>query len=567
MLASLAGCADLGEHARNLADRGRHAGSDGVIHEGLRILVKEGLLRPKSAFLADIMDAPPPSHAEANLSTVAWITRDRPRALQRGMESLIKNLPAQSAVSRFLIMDDSNRDPADSEVIPRAAELAKRHGIRVDYAGLPEKRAFHDRLRIELKQAGVPGTVIEFALFGTPELVGTIGANRNALLLATRGELIMSSDDDMVFDRYQLADVETELVLAGNAKVPNVRYFPDRQDLLSHCAPLPGDTVADHKRLLGKSVAACLAQLRNQGRVRLQNPHDRFQQEICSPSARVVATAMGYYGDSGMPNPQSVLLAEGPVRESVLRDERTYARALRSREILHMVSRPVISRQTVISAGNIGLDNRTLLPPFFPVLRGEDTIFSAVLNLCVDHGFIGLLPQAVAHFPEEPRLYPENALFSAAPLFSESFLLLLHQFAPFPGTRTPQQRLFELGTYLETIATLADADFQHLLRLNGLARFEQNQTRLERLLVRYNSSPSYWAKDVRKVLETRREQAQNAPHLLPEELLSRRTEPEALSLFKKLIKNYSELLIFWPTIVDQVEALQKQGITLPRTLG
>ena len=126
------------------------------------------------------------------ITTLGFTTRDRPDYLDRCVDSFIRSCRSFGRTPRLLIMDDAVLG-GHASARPVAERIARQHpDLDVGYAGAPEKRAFIDAL----VEKGLPADVIEFAL-ADPERCGyTLGANRNALQLATVGEQVMYIDDD-----------------------------------------------------------------------------------------------------------------------------------------------------------------------------------------------------------------------------------------------------------------------------------------------------------------------------------------------------------------------------------
>ena len=62
----------------------------------------------------------------------------------------------------------------------------------------------------------------------------------------------------------------------------------------------------------------------------------------------------------------------------------------------------------------LGIDNRHLLPPFFPVQRNSDGIFGHMLRKCVDGSHVAFLPWILLHAPEPPRSFTPDDLWTDA---------------------------------------------------------------------------------------------------------------------------------------------------------
>jgi len=51
----------------------------------------------------------------------------------------------------------------------------------------------------------------------------------------------------------------------------------------------------------------------------------------------------------------------------------------------------------------LGLDHRSPLPPFLPIYRGEDALFSFLIRHCYAESYLGYVPWAYLHQPEQAR--------------------------------------------------------------------------------------------------------------------------------------------------------------------
>jgi hypothetical protein len=75
---------------------------------------------------------------------------------------------------------------------------------------LEEKRRFSHRL---VREGGLPKELVQLALFDVHRMGFTAGANRNALLLGTAGELMLCADDDTVCHLVEPPGGDERLVL------------------------------------------------------------------------------------------------------------------------------------------------------------------------------------------------------------------------------------------------------------------------------------------------------------------------------------------------------------------
>src|ERR1700730_8241293 len=165
------------------------------------------------------------------------------------------------------------------------------------------------------------------------------------------------------------------------------------------------------------------------------------------------------------------------------------------------------------------IDNRAILPPFFPVLRGEDTIFGFMLGACVDGAYIGHLPFTLQHSPSELREVAPDAITDFARHASsfEMEIACVRSFSALAGT-SPAERMRGLGRQLGAIASLAPADFEEFLLLWVWRMKALTMERLTNDLETSSTAAASWKQDVQRYLETVRTSFAAGDYLVPPEL-------------------------------------------------
>jgi hypothetical protein len=438
-------------------------------------------------------------------------------------------------------------------------ELGKRAGLPVRYAGAEEKRAFADELIRQLEPEGIDRELIEFALFDPYGLGHSHGANINAFLLSTQGELALKLDDDTLCRFASPAEPLAGLTLSSRTDVTSLRLFPDRSSLERAFALRESDPLRAHEALLGRSVAGCLAGLDARS-VHCEEAGTELLQLLESHPARVAATMAGIHGDSGMGSSRYFLSLTGNGREALVDSEDSYRAALRSRQLLRVVPCPTISQGELFMSMCCGFDNRGLLPPFFPVLRNSDGLFAHVLRRCLPEAMIGHLPLAVEHRPPEARRFAAEEPRSITVRLMDLLILLVRTFQPGPGVGESSKRLCSLGNHLLDVSSLHPTEFEEYLRRLWVLEMARDIDHLERLLNMFKGEPDYWAEDVEAYLEAIRRRVDAGPDVSPEDMVKRKDSESSLALFQELVRRYSELLLSWPAIVAGARRLKEAGV-------
>jgi len=460
------------------------------------------------------------------IDTIGFVTRDRPATLRRAVASAFVHARVHDRSPRLVVVDDG---------VDRRATLDALQSLRVDvtYVGREEKLATCARLAIV---TGVPLPIIELALLGDPALGFTAGANRNALLLACAGRAFLGLDDDMRCELATAPGGGSQLRLASDE--PTAIWFygdpGERARAVGRCGDV--DLLAAHEALLGRDLGR-LVGAETSGT-------EHFARELHHGFGRVAISVSGVHGDCGLSSPLTYLMKGGATRERLLAD---YERHRSAREILRVVDAPTITRRAFCMTGAIGLDHRELLPPFLPAGRGEDGVFATTLRLCDPFGFIGLVPVAVLHDPDDTRAFDPGALTRAFRI--SDCVQLLSQAAPFGDPRQrPATRLFTLGRHLADLAERPWTELVDVLRDQHARQLAHHLPICEAMLADHRDAPPAWRRDLSRHLVTAAGRARSMTDFGPSDLADLPVA-EQRTRFQRLLLGYGQLLSAWPTLV------------------
>ena len=552
LLPHLSSFRTLSEHRTVLRQAGWQEDGSGFLDTVLHELVERGLLRSRSSFLADLQASGSGRDSPPGITSAGWVTCNRRSSLQESLRGFTRNFLAAGRHVELKIFDDS-RDLADREATrTMLAELGRETGLPVYYSGAEEKRAFAAELVKLAAREGVQPELVEFALFDPFNFGYTVGANLNAFLLATQGELALKLDDDTYCRFAASPQLEAGLALDAAPDPTQVRLFPDSAALAQGVTYQEADIQQAHEALLGRSVSECVRLQGPAGKVRCEGVGPELLQLLETRPARVAATMAGICGDSGMFSSRYFLSLIGPEREKLVESEQGYRSCLASRLLLRVASGPTISPRDVFMSMNSGFDNRKLLPPFFPGLRNSDGLFSVVLRSCCPEALIGHLPLAGEHRPPEVRRFEEGECRTFSLRLADLLILFVRSFPPCPVPSQLEVQLPALGRYLAGLASAEPGDFEALARRLWAAEMSSYTLHLERLLAHYQGEPGYWAEDVEELLERIARQAAAPPGL----------EIADLPLAQNLVRRFGELLVCWPALTETARRLQAAGVSI-----
>jgi hypothetical protein len=527
------------------------------IIEQLMELTEAGLLVSDHAFLNSLKPVAPEA-LPPRIATAGLITHNRPEGLKRGLLSFIENSRRFGRNNDFVVMDDSEEVALRNETREMLRTLKAEYGISLSYAGLEEKQQFAEAL---IRNSDVPPEVIRFALFDEARTGFTAGANRNALLLHTVGDLALSADDDMLCRIVAPANADDNLALASGDELLDYQFHPDHDSLLRSVDFIEQDILAIHERLLGREVKGCVC---SHGADRLNRDYTspQFVQRLRSGADKVIVTFTGLAGDAGVSSPIQYLLLRPALRQRVVESEHDYRSVCASREIVRRASSAVITDQPWgFQTGAFGYDNRRLLPPFLPVMQGQDGLFGITLRECFRQGCIGHLPQSVVHAPMRTRKFDQDSLQRHAQNLSLVSLIVacLASSQGMPKPVDEKERLRSIGNHLMQVGSLPLSEYEEFVCQNVWQLQGSFASVIEDQLRYYAETPDYWADDLKAYLDNLYEAMTNSDYIIPHDLLSGRSRDEARQLSQRLLYQFGQLLYWWPEIVKAAGVLRSRG--------
>lgn len=522
-----------------------------ALRRSLLQLVDQGYLVSQRASLAQLPTTQPHS-AASQIASIGFPTCERVATLRRGMTSFIEHCQRLGRTNDFVVVDDS-RTPATQRAYREMLEqLRAQYGIDCAYAGLDEKRAFVERLTTF---GNLPADVVEFVCLGSPEYgVTTVGANRNALLLHTVGDMIFSADDDIVCQVAAAPDLRAGLRVSSRRNPLDVWFFADRASAWQAVRAVDQDVLAAHEQWLGADAQGCLIRSAADAPISIEEAEPGLLRRLEQQPGRVLLTLNGTLGDCSWDNPHFYLFQRGPTFQRLTESEQAYQAARASREMVQAAAQVTLAEYAdPMFAMCMGLDNRELLPPFTPLGRAEDVGFGAVLSQCFSDAYTVNLPWTLLHAPTDPRTFSEQAMFGVE--FNTLIPSLINQFDP-GFARAASDRLGKLGRHIEELGRLPQRSFEEFMRLHLLETMSALIAGLEeRLSSREAPPPAFWVQHARAVIALAR---QNAVAPL-EQLYTMRGGQEVL---QRLLVRYGQGVQCWPAIIDTARQLRAQGVRL-----
>ncbi|MGH9551687.1 MAG: hypothetical protein ACRD3W_20040, partial [Terriglobales bacterium] len=250
---------------------------------------------------------------------------------------------------------------------------------------------------------------------------------------------------------------------------------------------------------------------------------------------------------SGRGAGQPIIVLDGPNRERLIVSEEHYRYVQKTQRLLRGVTRPTITEGAVCFGFNLGLDNRETVPPFMPVLRGEDSMFTAVFRAATTDGFFAILPWLVYHAGAGVKQRPEklDAKKIATLVFSDLIGLILQSYQARTFENSPALRLRSIRDMLVEIGSLSGAEFERIMRVLWWQTASNQIARLETTLKAHSNKPEFWSQDIIAYVDQYRHTLVDPQSIVAADVAANFGEAAAFEKQRELIRLYGELVGAW----------------------
>ncbi len=530
----------------------------GSIIQELEKLAQQELLIPKERLEDEIKQvflSNKWNRTDLPITCIGIPTCHRPLNLKKNLHSIIHNFLTYNRQPHLVVVDDTRNPEIAQQNRNILIELHKKFKMPIYYADRSRREAY---ARILAHHCGCPLSVTRFALLGDQRCALTTGAARNALLLHTTGELWVHLDDDIEGKILQPASSRTSIALTSS--VPYSTYFTDQSGWESHSMiSAEIDMLHHHELLLGKHAGAILFENCYNKSIDLDNLEGDLLKKLKKPNSKIGLTFFGTYGDAGVYNTFHRLFLNGQSFYQLVADEKTYRNNLLTRQVLRVPQSITITDHSFCMFMCVGVDNRSLMPPFMPVQRNSDGVFGILLRYYFPNTLKGFLPVAIRHTPPEERIMTRNDFFSKIPFNRVNDIMtnLIHYLSPNINFVRPQDGLKILGQQLMHIGNLPDKDFLEFIKLCLIKRMARQIASLEQRLQDFPDAPQYWQEDVKAVVRHLQGVIETSHLYRPSDLHG--TDEERHQLLKELIRNFGQLLYWWQELTEAVKELKKKN--------
>ena len=483
--------ATLDEHAARLASV-LGAQDQGYIRRALKALCDQGLMvNHRQLFERQHFSAPPTSEPPA-----ATFIRSRHRVPE--LERLLGECWEKYGPRRPFVVVDDSEDVVATEGNRAVCDAMAARGLNVRLSG---RMAWEESCAGE--DLGAERELVHWLLLGGPNSGGgSYGAALNRVLLLSAGRRAFLLDDDAHLAAYSAQAMDKPAAITMSGQPYRDRFLPPDALLSDGFEPLTIDPLAEHEALLGHTIGSCLKPRESQWR-ELARGLDPVTLDRLDDQSSVRLTVNGVLGDSGAPSNLRLFLADPESLGRAAHSDDQFRKLARNHSVWRGRDATNLSSVNVLTATTlVGIDNHSIVPPVLPEGRGEDYLFSAVLEFLYPGAFIAELPWALLHAPERQRIY-DRGLFEKPFVPSSTQILAegIRSQARYCRARDPGRRLEDLSETIEGWARLHETEFRQLWEEIVVTARAALLGQLEKSQRRHAQSAASVRADVQRLIE------------------------------------------------------------------
>jgi len=488
-------------------------------------------------------------------------TRNRPETAAR---CLLSHLAASSREVSVNVVDDSDSD-AMPVFLKELRTLTDEERRRVRFASRQSRFDFFEQLVRSIGPAKEALSSLRTCLGVGNALPHRYGISRNWVLLSSAGKRIVSADDDTLSE--VAAERESTESVSISSGQDDTELLPMRNP--SEIAVVhgfrPECVVREHAAIL-TGLSAFLEKRENSALMLADADVELVRRLLVGPTS-IRASAFGIAGDPGRAGFQFLLFAEGERRGKFFKDRTTLDQALLAPAVVRRVPRYTIGNSSYFMSTHIGLDNRRLLPPFFPLGRNSDSIFAQMLMTLVPDALIGHLPAAIRHERPDTRAVDMKWVTQVAPSFSTFIGLLFQEYRPLPQPESADAATRRAGAFFVSIGELSLTDLADFIRLHWNRFLAEQADHLYYLLAKYEERPRFWAKHAKALISNIEGQLSSPGFPVPLELSHLRDFDSVIVELQGLIRDFGIFLCHWPELWETARQMNDAGIAFATPLS
>lgn len=539
--------APIDEHAARIA-KDLPPGSRKQVRRRLEQFAEQGLLEAFPPFVA-------PPEPTATIRSQSIITRNRPESAAFAAATCLASSKKFGRDHPIVVFDGSHPPDVQKDLADR---LAKLNGD-VCLVNNTCRAHFGDLLA---KESGIDPAFIQRCLHGNPRFDYQAGPAYLTMALAQAGEPFTHIDDDVTLAVAPVPGFRDAVTVGSQDPTSFWPYETRGEAWAAHPVDPDVDPLALHEQALGRHPAAIPGAGEFAG-MWPDDPSRRVMRQF--DKARIIATSLGALGDSGMGIAHYYLHLRPDVLARFAPDDETWAKTRRQRNVFRAAPHLAVVSGLHFMTMAVAIDGRRLFPPFLPMSRMSDALWSGTVRYLHEDLWIAHLPWAVPHAPPEDRRYSDTNVVLGArrSMVPEWIGAVMTWRPPAPGA-SAEQRLRGLAFACEEIANLAHDDLAAFLRADWWRRSAEAAQILEQRADQPPMLPDgrpiapRWIADVRASAAVMRAAATDPHPPIPNDFAGLSWD-ESVDGFADVLREWAQLLHVWPTLLSAAVRVRRQN--------
>jgi hypothetical protein len=255
------------------------------------------------------------------------------------------------------------------------------------------------------------------------------------------------------------------------------------------------------------------------------------------------------------------LKSMGKARERLVATESGMREAFRGRNAFRVVRTNAIAHSAPFASTSYAFANQSLLPPFIPFGRSQDSAFGIFLGLLNRTAFVGHIPLAVTHAPKDIRTYQSIPDYQLADLVCDTALSFER-----PYVQEPDAVLRSIGRDLIEVSELPREDFWAFVTKQGAAKKAGTLRGFAGSLEDFPGAPEYWHEEVSRYHEDWCSYLTAPEYFVPIELRQAFPREAMEQKTGTFLRRMGALLDAWPDILEAARQLKKREIRISRQI-
>jgi hypothetical protein len=352
------------------------------------------------------------------------------------------------------------------------------------------------------------------------------------------------------------------VILGGERETPSAWKATEINEAFVLNENTSWDVVGQHELFLGKTLPDVAAEHR--ANLQLNRSSDRLLVDLSKGSGQIVITFTGVAGDPGMRSTAPIAMQRRYESRFAMDNELQYSEDLKLRDIVRHFSSTTICRSGFPMTTAVGIDHRVLLPPFLPVGRNEDGLFVAAVKRIHPQAYFAHLPFALTHKPGDMR--KNDPAWTSSTRIADQIIEFVASWPEPPRQQAADARCRSLGDFLIGLSCMSQPDFEEMTRVLLLRRATRLINDCETAIARYDGQPAFWARDLSDRIAEIRQAAIRAEFTVPCDLAALFSSEQLHEATQRLLRQFGELLYWWPEIVKATRNLADGGVRLGRII-